>query len=332
MTKRSFGDQTVGLRTTAACVATLALVAQVGTVTAARADETLAYSYAQAGAGSAAHVGSANQAQYVTNRDGLGAPGFDHNATVSASLAGYGDSLASAAPANSYLGLPQLRASAVGEAAAFNYGYALAYQAYTWNGANGIDLSVDTFIGHLDYSAVGAAGSSLILASLAIIDSSLRGSRAVRDAWGTSATRFGAFSATCSTPGAIGLATTGVLTTLGSVSATVSPTCGNATFHLDPGEEFFVQARLFVGHSGQGFTNALNTFAVEVSPDTPTDIRSALAQNLGRSSASLASVPEPATWAMLLMGFAGLGAVLRRGRARAPAQAAGFRTIGRRRS
>ena len=276
--------------------------------TVALAAGTLAYSHGQAGAGPAAQAGAQSQGQYVAVRDGR----FDHNVTVSANSAGYGYGQASSTPGDGYLGLPKMRAVAVGGPDSFNYGYLQSYQAYTWNGATSIDLNVGAFIGRLDYTAEGP-GSTYVLASLAIIDGSLRGSQVIQDAWARG-TLFGGFTATCDTAGAIGLGSTGPLISSGSISAVVTPTCGAATFHLDPGEEFIVQSRLWVSHAGNGYTNALNTFSIELSPDTPVDVQAALAQNLRLSSTSLAPVPEPATWAMMIVGFGAVGSVLRRRR------------------
>ncbi len=278
--------------------------------TVASAAEPLVFSLAQGGAGPLAQLNSGNPSLYAINTD----RGFDRNATASADFVGFGYGQASAAPGAGDLGLPQVRASAVGAPDAFNFGYAQAYQAYTWNGASGIDLNVSTFIGRLDYTAGGAPGSSFVRASLAIIDGSLRGSQAIQDAWGTVG-QFGSFNATCGTPGAIGLGTTGTLTSLGPVSTLVSPTCGVGTFHLEPGQEFFVQSRLFAGHFGGGYTDASHTFSVEISPDAPIEIQEALARNLSQSPGSLAPVPEPATWALMIGGFGLAGAMLRRRRA-----------------
>ena len=51
-------------------------------------------------------------------------------------------------------------------------------------------------------------------------------------------------------------------------------------------------------------------------PSTPApDDKGALLDNLSLDITSPAAVPEPATWAMMLMGFGGLGAALRRRRA-----------------
>jgi hypothetical protein len=92
--------------------------------------------------------------------------------------------------------------------------------------------------------------------------------------------------------------------------------CGGGKITVGAGQEFVIVATLQAISNRGGFINAMHTFEVQVDEehtfisgtDTVVD-----AQALRQSFVS--DIPEPATWAMMLAGFAGLGGMLRRRRA-----------------
>jgi hypothetical protein len=126
------------------------------------------------------------------------------------------------------------------------------------------------------------------------------------------------FPATCATWGAIAIGITGFDLTKGAINSIVALTCVAPTFHLGPGEEFFVWARLYVLHAVTGYTDASNTLSVRLSPDlTPTELQT-FPENvvLAPPLVQLGAAPEPATWAMMILGFGLVGTTLRQGRGR----------------
>ena len=77
-------------------------------------------------------------------------------------------------------------------------------------------------------------------------------------------------------------------------------------------------ARLAVVRATFGATDAANTFSIQFSPEATPELRQTLAQSLlvadGSDIAPLTSVPEPASWAMMILGFGCIGAMVRRRR------------------
>ena len=167
---------------------------------------------------------------------------------------------------------------------------------YKWNGPSIVNLSKAYFIGVLDFKTAG--GFSEASAAIALVTSAV-GANALGAAWYKPDASLGGFSNGCGSVGAIGVGETGLITssTAGSYSATVNPSCGEATFTLNPGDSFGIWAKLFTFHAVDGYTDASNTFSVALSPDVPEATRALLESNLVLIDRKFtASVPEPASW------------------------------------
>ena len=123
------------------------------------------------------------------------------------------------------------------------------------------------------------------------------------------------FLAQCGTAGVLGVgmisqSLPGGETTL---SATTSA-CAPGALTLTPGQEVLVVAGLQLPVNRGGFVNALHTFTTELDPTLPPEVRENLREHL-ISGLDILGVPEPGTWALMLLGFGGAGAALRRRRA-----------------
>ena len=243
---------------------------------------------------------------------------YNHNASWSGSDPNYGSFAASAAPGSGPFVLPDLKAVATG---ANNYNgeysavfaFAQGVKRYRWTGSQGIDLAVDTFVGTLNYTNSAQFGSAF--AALSIVDSTVGANSNLGNQWyfndphifGGNGRPFG-----CNLPGAIAHAQTAIMTNQGSVSVNLAPTCGPATFHLDPGDDFFVWARMSLFSAGAGALDGSQGFSVALSPNLSAATLQSLNQNLRPISSTPPPIPEPSTWALTIFGFGMVGAALRR--------------------
>jgi hypothetical protein len=84
--------------------------------------------------------------------------------------------------------------------------------------------------------------------------------------------------------------------------------CDGNPLRLDPGDNFVIMAVFQAIANRGGFLDATNTIRVRLSEALPAETRKALAEQL---VSSRATVPEPASWAMLIIGFGAVGATLR---------------------
>ncbi|MBS0334413.1 MAG: hypothetical protein JSS35_16720 [Proteobacteria bacterium] len=203
-------------------------------------------------------------------------------------------------------------------------------QVYQWTGGS-FDLDPTMFLGTIDYHADYApAGPSGILAGFAILDGSVLASNDLATPW----YNFGlngaggvtsAFQGDCSTPGAVGIASTGLdrVTSAPGVGRntetlglSVGATACNGKLHLENGDEFVLWSKLFIDRSAPGVIDATHTFSVNLDPNTPQDTVQTLASSIELQSYSYTPAPEPRAWALISLGFGGLGAALRRGRRR----------------
>lgn len=244
----------------------------------------------------------------------------NHNATSTASTAARGTATGSANPGAGFLAAPELHAKTVGapfSAGAYSWNYAevQGVQGYTWTGA-ATDLALSAFTGVFDFTVSGPDYGQAS-AAFAILDHTVGEVQAEGDFWFKRDASYG-FLGTCSDAGAIAIAETGTIIGSGAHSATLNPTCGASTFHLETGETFYLWARLEVFTAGLSTTDASHTFSIGLSPNASPDLVTLLSNNLVRAAPLDlgSSAPEPGTWAMMLVGFGGLGAVLRRRRVR----------------
>jgi hypothetical protein len=306
------------------------------------ADENLTWSYATAQVGTCVTGTTCGQPNGVTvlKRESFQGSNVDYNnASVyrddysHLTSANYGMAWASAEAGEGTLGLPVLKAFAQGGITgsppgpftiAVNVATVLGVQGYTNTGSNGLLIPLSAFTGLVDYQNFGSAGT--VGAGLAITTSAVLDPGVANQWWqpNTTAGSFGQFAGGCGTSGAlaVGGATANMTAPTGSTQflGVSTQACGDLdTFLLDPGETFYVWARLSVLRAAGGVTDASHTFNVNIAPEAQGAVEDllpslALADGSNLIVPTDAPVPEPATWAMMLLGFGAAGAILRRRR------------------
>lgn len=194
------------------------------------------------------------------------------------------------------------------------FGFVQGLQGYRNIGSDALELG---FSGLIDYTASG--GPRYVQAGISVF-------RAVSLTPGTLQTwlpiaPYGQSLQSCATPGALAVVDA-PFTQLGGAQTiaidTAANTCGGGSlFSILPGETFYVLARMQIGLGYPGTVDAFNTFQVAFSDLIDPDTRGMLAQVLQPVGAN--GVPEPATWALLVLAFGMIGAALRHRRGSMPA-------------
>jgi|GEM_PF-4312987 len=274
---------------------------------AAAAGGIVTWSYAQVGVGScdAATCNAAHPAVYIAKPIDQG---FDHNSSVTYSDATRGSASASVG-IDDFPALPELHAIASGKpdaagAKSWNFAFVEAAVGFRWTGA---DLSVprDTFVGTLDWSNTGTF-FGYANGSMAVTDNSIE-NPAVGALWSAD-NGTGGFAATCSTQGAESILTTGVINTKGfNQTAVTNPLCAMPTINLVHGQDFYFYSRLETFIFGNEVSDASGTFTIDFKEGTSPTLQRYIASHV----APVGSAPEPAGWALMLLGFGVLGAGLR---------------------
>jgi hypothetical protein len=337
-------------RTAIRLLAGVSLAGAVSFGGAAFADEDLTWSYATAHVGNCvtgSTCGTGAPPNVLARETFAGSNVDFNNASVyrddytAATPYDYGMAWASAEAGEGTLGLPVLKAYALGGASggatgvgtgpltiAVNYAAVQGVQGYTNTGDNALVIPLNAFTGLVDYQLFATANNpGMVSAGLAITTSAILDPTVSAQWWqpDTAPGHFGQFAATCSTPGALALANPSPQggATDGSVQylpVTTSSCTGSDTFLLDPGETFYVWARLAVLRAAFGATDASHTFNVTITPEAQANVEQNLLPSLSIADGSNlivrtdAAIPEPSTWAMMILGFGVAGALLRRGR------------------
>jgi MYXO-CTERM domain-containing protein len=305
---------------------------------AARAADTLSWSSANSNVYFCNNTACGNSPLLVAGHDDNS--GFNFNAsTVVSNSHGIADAWAQ--PAANGL-LPELHAfvmaaGPVQTPGQFNIATASVQgvQVFQWNGP-AIDIDPTMFVGSFDYHADYApAGPSGILAGFAILDASVLSSDAAAMPWynfGSSANGPTAFQGDCSTPGAVAVGSGGldrITSAPGTghpdlLGSSINATVCQSSLHLNTGDEFVLWSKLFVDRSAPGVLDASHTFSLDIDlnklptedgPNGPTQLDvQTLAGGLTLEAYDFSPTPEPDAWALMILGFGGIGAAIRRRR------------------
>jgi hypothetical protein len=215
--------------------------------------------------------------------------------------------------------LPILNASSASGASERMGINAFGYQSYTNTGAVATpfqitgNLNIDSFSG-TDGGIF--AGGAVATSYVGVWDPSIISSLGTPDAQ----TLFDSvFLAGCGTSGVLSAVNGGgaLVNGVSSPAPTISTTTGSCSgstetagaLMLAPGQTVLVVAGLQLLTNRGGALDAMHTFTTEFTPDAGVDVADL------RSGESLLGVPEPATWAMMIVGFFGLGGLIRRRKA-----------------
>lgn len=309
----------------------------------AAADDEMTWSYATA------HVGTCTVGQTCGQPGGvrtLGRESFTatnsdyNNASVyqddyqHLTSSNYGLAFASAQAGEGVLGLPVLKAYALGgftnvagvATTSVDFAAAHAIQGYTNTSEAALVIPLNAFQGLVDYISVGGAiggrvGATLAVTTSAILDPTVS-SQYFSPGMGSSAG--GQWTGSCGSTGALAMGSAsvspvGVPNTKQYLGLSATSCTGSDTYLLAPGQSFYVWATLGVLRSGFGVTDASNTFNVTIAPDYQALVETELAPSLaladgGNLAIVTGVVPEPSTWALIIAGFGSAGAMLRRQR------------------
>ena len=242
----------------------------------------------------------------------------------------FGNASSSAEAGQGALGLPVLHAFAESRSVGLGFqahpyigvdvAFVQAVQGYTNTSSSNLLIPLNAFQGLVDYYITQTTG--IVSAGLAVTTSAIE-TPSVAALWSAvgGGNQFGQFTADCGTEGALAVGNPSPVTSAASpnpqyLAVSATSCSGNANYLLAPNETFYVWARLGVVHSATGATNAANTFNVTIAPQYQQQVAN-LAPELSFTSGAdldipVAPVPEPASWALLLLGFGSVGAMLRR--------------------
>ena len=223
------------------------------------------------------------------------------------------------------LATPQLKAQAqaLSDPMSWSFGSTSVLQGYTWAGAAAMPVG---FVGNLTYDLTQGPVAALagLYASVWIVDASFVDANDPMAHFNlldniVSNPHNGATNPCSDDPGVIGFSKYTDTSGSGPQSAALSlvDDCTGNPLTVQPGQQFYMLARLTTSASYMSSADASHTFSIDLDPTTAVEARAQILANLLPTAA--ASVPEPATWAMMIIGFGAVGTLARSTRRRSAA-------------
>jgi hypothetical protein len=198
---------------------------------------------------------------------------------------------------------------------------ASGFQSFTYNGAEAINLALVGrlhFVNSFDNPGSGEAGEGFFGAHLSI--------RRISDFAGINASTTAEQYISQNQNLNFGDCNTGSVAKAGflsegysgdnNVNVMLNQTCSGGAILVNPGDQFVVIATMQAISNRGGFVDAMHTFEIEY--DLENTVFVASGERVGSQALAdtmSAAIPEPATWAMMILGLGAVGSVIRRRRA-----------------
>lgn len=257
------------------------------------------------------HLGTRNYLQYAGGAGSAFSTSATNEGNTGASGSAYSSFSDSAVPT---LGVASFSGSTTRTGAS-----ALAYQTFTYSGSTAINLAL---AGTLHYFGSGdltspsvpgieASGRGYFGANLTILPTS-----ALADI-GTSAEDL-IFSLTPLTECGTGVTATAYSSSAGrgagehNIPLSLSTACDGGAITILPGQAFVVLSTVQAISNQGGFLDASHTFSAFFDPNKTVFADSGQAVGAAFLSSSIAAVPEPASWALMIVGFGFIGLARRK--------------------
>jgi hypothetical protein len=258
-------------------------------------------------------LGRFNPNVRITESLYAGGPGVSTNASITP----MGGGSAQSSITYGALDMPVIRAGSFSGADNRLNSNSIGYQSFTYTGAAATPFSLTALY---DFTSSGASlalnaqignelgGEGYGFLRLQVFDAALFPTLlTARDIFD-----FG-FNSQCGDAGVLSAASMSLSTAAagpGNGSLSMGAACSGGALTLTPGAQFIVAMLLQTPSNRGGFFDATHTVTLGLSQDLPPDVRDSLNQSL--VSGLSAAVPEPATWAMMILGFGIIGGALRR--------------------
>jgi hypothetical protein len=255
---------------------------------------------------------SCTGARNYTQHGGGMSAGFSMSAS---DIPGGANAAASVAFGDGYL--PTIKARSQAGSETRTGASVVAFRSFTYEGDAAIDLALNGALHYVssgDFLAGEAPGEGQLYVALSLLSvSALSGYGPDTDAVtliSNNAVNF----ADCSS-GAIaqsdysGFGTSGEHT----VNLSLATACDGGAITINPGDQFVLVATLQSISNRGGFIDAMNTFVVQYDEENTVFTDTGEKVGLPGLQATVnGGIPEPGTWALMILGFGGVGAALRR--------------------
>jgi hypothetical protein len=191
----------------------------------------------------------------------------------------------------------------------------IAFQSYTWTGAAPTVFSISGGLHIVDSSTspTGGAlpGGAIYSQYLGIWDPAVITGLTTPQQLFTQL-----FYAPCGSAGILGTANGGGTLTGGDATFNLTTAeCSPGSLTLAPGQTVLVVAGLQLPVNRGGFADSTATFTTRLGDNLAPEVKDTITASLQSAisqGANVTNVPEPSSWAMLIMGFGLVGAIARR--------------------